>query len=554
MKILKNYLLPLALVHTLVPACLPLILPGFYEPHDLHHLADIHQMFRALSTGQLPPRLGPDFTWGFGYPLFHFYYVLPFYFGAIIYWISGSLVWSFKLVFLIAVILSVFGMYAFLRLYIDKISSFTGAFVYLYTPYRAVQLYVRGAMGEALSIALLPWVAWALVRLIRKKTKSAPMFILLLGLYLLSHNYLWVLTIPFLGLLAVFELSRQKNKIKSFRTLLFSILASLSMTCYWWFPALIDRSLVAEKTPFLLEDHFPFIKQLLFPSWGYGSSVWGPGDEISFQLGLVNIASIILLGILMFRRKYKFKARFLAIVSILGFTISIYFMNIRSYFIWKALPFYDFIQFPWRLLFLTGLFSSIAASVFVANIRQKKLFSLILVFSAFVLTYGYFKPSKIVFNTDEYYLNRFFNDPGYSEDYLLLPKWTKFRPPSRPLEKYDLLAGEIISVYKANDIKYEFEVDADKDDMLNFNSYYFPGWTAEVDGQTSAITPQEPYGQIGVGLGQGRHLVKIFWKETQLRLFTDLISMLVFLGVILTLTIPRLFRLFFTCFNNPKSG
>ena len=54
-----------------------LLLPGFYEPQDLHHLADIYEMARALVSGQLPPRWGPDFLYGFGYPLFNFYYPGP---------------------------------------------------------------------------------------------------------------------------------------------------------------------------------------------------------------------------------------------------------------------------------------------------------------------------------------------------------------------------------------------------------------------------------------------------------------------------------------------
>lgn len=533
MKLLKNYWPILLLMLGMVPAGLPLLLHGFYEPHDLHHLADIHQMYRAFQTGQLPPRLGPDFAWGFGYPLFHFYYVLPFYLGALFYWFFGSLTWAFKLVFVTSILLSVYGMYAFLRLYFSKISSFAGAFLYLYTPYRAVQLYVRGAMGEALSIALLPWVAWALVRLVRRKQKSLPVFSLVLGAYLLTHNYLWVLATPLLGVLALVELSKQRNKFKTLGLLAFSALTSLAMTSYWWLPAILDQGLVAEKTPFLLVDHFPFIKQLLLPSWGYGSSAWGPGDGLSFQLGIVNIVTVVLLVVLLILKKFKIKALPLAIIAIFGFITSIFFMNIRSYFIWQAFPFYDFIQFPWRLLFLTGFFSALAASVIISNIKPKKLFSLIFIFCALALTLNYFKPSKIVFNSDQYYLDRFFNDPRYSEDYLLLPKWTRLRPTSKPANKFELESGEIISVSKKSDINYEIELVAGQNDRLIFYAYYFPGWSAEIEGQAVEIEPQDPYGHIGVALEEGRHVVNIYWHETRLRILADLTSISTFLGVIL---------------------
>src|SRR3989344_8409062 len=111
----RTYLFQILLLVFSVPALYYLITPGFYEPNDLHHLADIYQMARAITSSQFPPSLGPDFTFGYSYPLFNFYYVLPFYIGALFYALFGSLTASFESVFVISGILSVFGMYLFLR-------------------------------------------------------------------------------------------------------------------------------------------------------------------------------------------------------------------------------------------------------------------------------------------------------------------------------------------------------------------------------------------------------------------------------------------------------
>jgi len=527
MTLAKKYWHIILLILAIIPGSIPLLTNGFYEPHDLHHLADIHQMFRAFETGQFPPRLGPDFTWGFGYPLFHFYYVLPFYLGAFYYWLFGSLTWAFKLVFLTSIAISIFGMFAFLRLYLGKIASFCGSFLFLYTPYRAVQLYVRGAMGEALSLAILPWVAWSLVRLIRNTNrKNFSLFVLILSAYLLTHNYLWVLALPFLGILALGEIYKQKHKLKPFFVLFLSALSSLLVTIYWWLPALLDQKLVAEKTPFLLADHFPFLKQLLIPSWGYGSSVWGPGDEISFQLGIVNVTAILFLGIFFLSKKTTLKSFFLAAIALAGFAISLAFMNIRTYFIWRIIPFYDFIQFPWRLLFLTGFFSSVSTGIVVENIKYKKVFTVIVILTSLVLTLGYFKPSKIVFTDDDYYLDRFFNDPNYSEDYLLLPKWSEVRPSMPISDKVQLESGEILSLSRKNDLNYKIATNSESPDLLTFYSYYFPGWRATVDGVEAKIVPGKPYGQITLPLTEGEHEINIFWAETQARKVMDYISAL----------------------------
>lgn len=527
MSLFKKYWPYILLTLGAIPVSLPLLLPGFYEPHDLHHLADIHQMYRAFQTGQIPPRLGPDFTWGFGYPLFHFYYVFPFYLGALYYWLGGNLTLAFKMVFLTSIFVSLYGMYMFLRLYVNKLTSFAGAFLYLYTPYRAVQLYVRGAMGEALSIAILPLVAWSMVNLIRQThIKNISIFSIVLSIYLLSHNYLWVLTVPFLGMLAILEIYKQKNKLKIFVNLIIGICASALITIYWWLPALLDQDLVAEKTPFLLVDHFPFIKQLILPTWGYGSSVWGPGDEISFQLGIINIVAILSLGVLVMLKRKKIKHFWLTWFIISGFAISVFFMNIRTYPIWRIIPFYDFIQFPWRLLFLNGFFSSLALALFLHNIKNKGLTAAIFVSLAFVLTFNYFKPSKIVSNSDAYYLERFFNDPNYSEDYLLLPKWVSVRPNAPVPQKVEIINGEIIKTIKHCDIHYEFDVIAENDAIFTYWAYYFPGWFVEIDGVDTEIIKGEPYGQITFSVPSGEHKVAVLWKETNFRNILLLISLL----------------------------
>lgn len=118
------------LVIICIPAIFYLLRPGFYEPHDLHHIADIYQMVRAISSGQIPPRLGPDFSFGLGYPLFNFYYVLPFYLGAIFFSFVGSLIWSFKLVMITGVILSVLGMNLLLREFVGKFPAFVGSILF----------------------------------------------------------------------------------------------------------------------------------------------------------------------------------------------------------------------------------------------------------------------------------------------------------------------------------------------------------------------------------------------------------------------------------------
>ncbi len=543
-----------------IPASLPLLSAGFYEPHDLHHFADIYQMIRAFQSGQLPPRLGPDFSFGYGYPLFNFYYLMPFYLGSFFFFLFGSITASFKLVFLVCIISSVLGMYLFLREFTGKWGATVGSILFLYTPYRAVQIYVRGAMGEALALSLLPLVLWGITRIIRNPNNKNLMagVSLITATFILSHNYLWALSFPWILLLIIFLMAKRGGK-RPGKSLMFTGLLSIGLTAYWWLPALLENKLVASKTPFPLIDHFPFIKQLIIPSWGYGSSVWGPGDEISFQIGLINLFVLAFFALLLiFKQKlFRKKGFYFPLWALIGFLASVLMMNSRTYFIWKIIPFHNFIQFPWRLLVFTTLFSSVLAAIIVDLVSKKgqKFAGILVIGTSMALTFNYFQPSKIFYKTDNNYLARLFSDRtlegkketisdeylNYSEDYLLLSKWTDKRPSNLPESKIQASANaEIKLIKEINPTHWQAKVEAKQATKIIFHSYYFPGWFAKLDGKNTEISAAKPYGQIELQLSKGEHEVEFFWKETPLRKVSDLISLLSLILVIIVLVPKKL--------------
>lgn len=540
LQLVKKHFFLIFLMLLTLPASYYLIIPGFYEPHDLHHLADIYEMFRAFESGQIPPRLGPDFTYGFGYPLFNFYYVLPFYLGAIFLFISKSLTASFELVFIFSFVISMLGMFFFLREFFGKYSSLAGAALYLYTPYRAVQTYVRGAMGEALAVAILPFIFWGIVRLAKKPDiKNISQLGIVIGFFLLSHNYLWLLAgfwiVVFSGIMIYLNKARKKVIFR----LLLSAFLGLGLSFYWWFPALSEYKLVSSITPFKFEDHFPFIKQLIIPSWGYGASVWGPGDEISFQIGVVNLLSTVALAVTLFLKRHQLgrKLKLIGAWVLLGFLASVFFMNIRSLFLWKLIPIYQFVQFPWRLLFLTAFFTSISLAIFLENIPKTllKKVTVLIILVTIGLYFNYFKPSKVVHKSDDNYLGRMFgmgddakNTKEYedwSEDYLLLPKWVEKRPTKFPDNKIEGgKNAEILNINKISSIRWKAQVISKDNEIVTFNSYYFPGWFAKVDGKNTELDYGKPYGQIDLEVSKGGHEIEFYWKETPKRKFADIVS------------------------------
>jgi len=321
-------------------------------------------------------------------------------------------------------------------------------------------------------------------------------------------------------------------------SLLLAGLFSAGLTAFWWLPALLENKLVSSTTPFPLIDHFPFIKQLIIPSWGHGASVWGPGDEMSFQIGVVNLSVVLLSSTLLifFRRLFKDRKIYLiSLWALVGFFVSVFMMNIRSFFIWRLVPFYNFIQFPWRLLFLTTFFTAALAGIVTQVLLKKggKVIGFLIIITSFVFTFNYFAPSQVFYKSDDDYLARFFGEKTYSEDYLLLPNWVDERPTNLPASKIE--AGDeakIEAIEEKNPVHWQAIISAPESSKVTFHAYYFPGWFAKVDGEKTAIEPGRPHGQIEINIPAGKHTVEFFWAETPLRRTADLVS----LGSLLLLT------------------
>lgn len=548
----SNWVIAVSLLVLSIPAALKLLMPGFYESHDLHHFADIYQMYRSFSSGQIPPRWGPDFLYGFGYPLFNFYYVFPFYLGALFVGLFGSIQLSYKLVFIISIIAGVYGMYKLLREFTGRLSAFAGSIIFLYTPYRAVQIYVRGAMGEALSLALTPLVAYSLIKIIKSPNKFRNIGLtgILGAVFILTHNYMWALSFPFLIVLALIFVEKT-NFRQAARSLFLSGVLMIGISAYWWLPALTEQKLVATITPFPLIDHFPFIKQLIIPFWGYGSSIEGPYDGLSFQIGIVNLLGAALaLGLFVFFKKYfeDKKLKFITVWGLASFFITVFMMNVRSYPLWKILPFHDFVQFPWRLLAFTSFFSAIliAVSIEVLQKNLKIAVGLGLTALSIVLTFHYFQPSHTTFKTDNEYLARFFADrtiqgakdsvsaeyKNYSEDYLLLPVTTDKKPDFLPKTKIVSQTAKIENITELSAVSWKARVIADKDSTVTFETLYFPGWFAKVDGRSVNITSGKPYGQTETTVPKGTHEVAFSWRETPLRKYSDWVSLVFLLAAL----------------------
>lgn len=520
-----------------IPAVWALFVPGFYGASDDIHIAWLYELHKTLMMGQVPPRFVPDLSFGFGYPLFNFVFPLPFYMGEIFHLLRFSFVDSIKAVFFISVPLSGIFMFMLLRQFTKIGLSLVGAILYIYTPYRSVDIYIRGAIGEITSFIFLPLIILSVVKISRTKgLRWVGIGGLSLASLVLSHNIAAYMFLPYVFIFFLMQFFLTPKKVSFLTKSFLMIFLGLLVSIYFWLPALAESSLMKYDAVFNFVDHFPTLKQLITPYWGYGASVPGPGDGMSFFLGL---ASILILTwsiiVILFRWKTITNQKKLLIFWVLSaITTAIFLMNYRSTFIWNNLPFLPYFQFPWRFLILTTFFIPLLV-VTLENKRFEKYLWVMLLGLIILPGMSYFRPQDFLGRKDEYFINKYIPLPLASEEYkktqeeyLRLPKVTE----KRPDRNYSLVtanSGTIQKIEKVNDLNVLISFTSTSGATINYNKYFFPGWVAEVDGLKKEIFVGKPFGQISINVSGGEHFIKIAFKETNLRIILDAISLAGFL-------------------------
>ena len=534
-KLLQYKFSPLIIILLLsLPACIPLLHSGFFHFSDEPHLINLQQMITAFASGQILPRWAPDMSWGYGYPLFNYYYPLPYYIGSLFYLLNHSLISSLKLVFLLTIPLSGIFMYLWLKEHTSKLGAGVGALIYIYTPYRALDLYIRGAVGECLAFVFIPLIAYLIDKYISGKSlKYLGILAISLGLFFTSHNLAPLIFVPWLLIYALLRIYLNKD-YRLLPYLLGSFILGFLVSAFWTVPAFIERGLLQYSTPFNYIDHFPFIKQLIYSPWRYGASLPGPYDDLSFQIGFINLFIIIYAIYLLLKGAVVQNKRYFLIFILCTMFFVLFLMNIRSDFLWRIFPLSNYVQFPWRFLMVTTFLTAALTMI----INNKRLLIIMGILSI-VMNYNYFKPSGYFYPDDKYYLKRmlpyyevngqeinsdeYFN---YSEDYLLLPKWVTVRPNSLPDSKFYSTSAEDLDV-KEN-TKVNFTLETNEATEIIFNTYYFPGWQVTVNNKKMDLNLLKPYGNFALRV-EANSTLKYFWKETQLRLAMDLLSLAAFI-------------------------
>lgn len=551
-NLIKKYQLILLLFLVLMIPLGDLLHSGLPITHDgQDHVARIANFYQNLTEGNSIPRWAPNLNWGYGHPILMFLYPLPSYFASLFHFFGFSLVDSIKIVFGLSFVLSGLTMFFWLRSFLSERAAFIGALLYTFAPYRFVDLYVRGAIGEHVAFIFPPLVLYFLFKLdsrLRGNDKRGVYWyffggtLSLAGL-ILAHNAISLMFLPIILFYALYLIwhSKQRKNLLFISCLL--LLFGFLLSAFFWLPAFAEgkytlRDIVTGKEA--LTRFVPW-QTFIYGPWSYGIT-----GQFTAQFGILQwLAVITSFPLVMFLFKKKNPLWVFVGFCLVAFIFIAFFMTEGARPLWEKITIVQKFQFPWRFLSLSVFFAAVLGAVgfsflFERHSGQARMTKLenfvfiLLIIAILFFNKDYWYAKDYLYKPVNFYTGIYNSTTDTGES---APKWSVRFMLKRPSAPMDVLAGKAtIKEISRSATTHVYEINASEKTRLRENTLYFPGWKIFVDGQEVLIEFQDRanHGIMTFWVEKGKHTVQVQFEETKLRLLANLISIgsLLLLGFI----------------------
>jgi hypothetical protein len=548
-RLLAPWLLCLLLV---LPASVQLFGTPLFVAHDYTHVGRITEMVNTLRSGQFPPRWSQHLGFGYGMPLFSFYAPLPYYAGSAMVIAGIPVTVAVVTLFFISTWGSSITMFYLARKNDEFLIPTIAAAIFIYLPYRAVDIFVRGALGELWGVWLLALVLLAIKNLARlPKATNVLLYAFALTLFLLSHNLMILMGLP---VVAAYGLYQSLGRLSSWKTIVKNLfvgsLLGFLMAAFFVVPMFFEKQHTSVSTLTAIQggysNHFVYWKQLFASDFGYGGSIAGITDGISFSLGYAGWLSIVLgllvITQLLFRASKKMS---LGRISfwLLILAVSLFLTSAKSLHIWQSLEAFSYIQFPWRFLSLTLIALPMLFAVSMQALQKdwfKKVVSLVilglLLFEVKNFTPNPEVPNKAISTISDHafistelsktipdYIHPKLSDVVTDPKKVLKPAQVRFE--TTPFVE--------VAVQKDTASIAQAQVPAtDEATTVRANIFDFPGWIWSVEGiEIPHQTADElPVMEVSIPASTQPRTITVAWSETPLRKVSNALSALSWLG------------------------
>ena len=399
----------------------------------------------------------------------------------------------------------------------NNYATILGSIIYAFAPYRLVDMYERGALGETLAFIFIPIVVYGIYEILFKNKKKYHVLVIGMTGLILSHIVSAYITILLLIIFCILNI-KQLFKEKRILYLLLATLITLLLTSYFSIPMLeqmlsqkfyysntsnIQEFVLSNRTVpiYLLFIGIPNFRRALFKKF------WVPSG-----IGIIFIY-IIYKKIKHKEIKNKFinQSVIISIITLLLTTITPFWkLNIT-----KKLLF--MIQFPWRLYMIPTVLLTISGNK-INTIRNIFIISMASVISMTAIS---ILPKRIT-EVKEY-------DASYSE-YLPVEINKEF------INRRELITSNNPLEYTIKKEKLNLEItfkQKEKNTEIELPLIYYKGYEAKLENQKLNMYKTNN-GLVGIKINDIKEgKIRISYVGTNLQKITKITSLVTLVSLII---------------------
>jgi hypothetical protein len=557
----------------LVALCL-LVIPSVLTPGERlctavdapHFLYRLHEMSWLADRGVLWPRWAPNLSYGFGYPVFHYYGSLSFYPSLLFHRLGASLLTAFQAGFWLAFLCSAWAAYLWLQSVLrDERAALIGAVAYLYAPYHLNTVLYRWNLPEPWALVAPPLALYGLHRMSRRPDgRAVAITALAVAALPLTSNLATVVFFPLLLTYALLLLAASSDRRALLLRQAGSAGLALALAAFYLVPAYLDRGEVQIGRSFaagamnVFHNFLPLRRVFWQPLVADVSRANPLYDPLSLGT-VVLVASLIVLAAR--AKRLAPHVRRHAVWALALLVTSIWLCTPASEPVYRAVPFLQLLQFPWRFLASATLLLSLLAALAARTVLQAlphrwhSAASLLAIAAAVIIGWPLLYPGLYCEQSPSPTLAEavaaqvgMVGTLSTNAEYL--PASVKEVPDTSPMFA-DYLAGHPVVRWDRTQLpegartlaiedqglwaRWEVEVPVNFDAV--YRAFFFPGWQATVDSEPVPIHAAPPYGLIQFRVPAGQHTLVVRFASTPVRTATTVLSAAALLLTVVLLSV-----------------
>jgi hypothetical protein len=401
-----------------------------------------------------------------------------------------------------------------------------------------VNLYIRQALAEFSAFPFYPLALYGFGRFTRDRDRR----FLVLGAIgfacvFFAHNAAALLFTPIVFAFIVYNACSARS-LRLLMQLFAGAAMGMALSALVWLPILVEMKEVhidrLIEGDLKYSNHLVNIPQFFSTTWGFGLSLPGSRDGMSFSLGWPHVLMLVAAVVIARKRKTRGLVYLFAVLA----AVYCFLMTPLALWLWDNVSILQPVEFPWRMLGSV----SVCVAIVVASLGglqtrvSRRLALTIAVGSLVALNLSHIAAERYYRLDDHDWTPDQIARRGVSvttrEEYE--PRSVLNRPPYEA-EKLRTIRGDAqISWLFRKPEFWTAQVSASQESVLRANLFYFPGWAASVDGKPIPTQTSPETGEIQMELPAGEHRLMLEFRRTAPRVYGQAISTVALVVMVLT--------------------